>query len=441
MTASTERWVDTAADVNANARRRERELRLAVIGMSTSATCGVRDHATLLATGLQGEHVHSSMHWLSRRAGTFAQARAEVGAWAQELTAELRSERPDALLLHYSVFAHAYRGLPLFVAPMVKALRESRIPLIGLLHEYAFRRRGRSGLNGAAWSLSQRAALLGVMRASTAVIATMPQRADWLATRVWLPRRPLAVAPVFSTLPAPAVASSPAAAAAPADAAASPAAVASSPVAGLPADEGRAPRVGLFGYSCRPELVALVLDAVALARAHGLPFELTLLGAPGADSEVGELWRSEAAARALEQALRFSGTVAAQELSDMLAACELLLFVDRPGPTSRKTTLAGSLASGTAVLALDGPESWGELIEADAVALAAPRPDALAAAIERLLGAREERAALAARGRAFAAARMSVARSAAVVAAQLDYILDGARAGALVDSHASRAAP
>jgi glycosyltransferase involved in cell wall biosynthesis len=416
MTASTERRVETDAAVNANTRCRERELRLAVIGMSTSATCGVRDYATLLAAGLQSEHVYSSMHWLSRRAGTFAQARAEVGAWAQELTDELRSERPDALLLHYSVFAHAYRGLPLFVAPMVRALRASQIPLIGLLHEYAFRQRGRSGLNGAAWSLSQRAALLGVMRASKAVIATMPERADWLATRVWLPRRQLALAPVFSTLPAPAAALA-------------------------PVGDGAAPRVGLFGYSCRPELVALVLDGVALARARGLPLELTLLGAPGADSEIGELWRSDAAARAIGPVLRFSGTVAAQELSNMLAACELLLFVDRPGPTSRKTTLAGSLASGTAVLALDGPESWGELIEADAVALAAPRPDALAAAIERLLGAREECIALGARGRAFAAARMSVARSAAVVAAQLDYILDGVRAGAVVDSHAARAAP
>jgi glycosyltransferase involved in cell wall biosynthesis len=421
MTASTERRVGT------DPQRRERKLRLAVIGMSTGVTCGVRDHATLLAAGLQCEHVHSSLHWLARHEGTFAQARAEVSAWAGQLTDDLRREQPDALLLHYSVFAHAYRGLPLFVAPMLGALRAPGVPLISLLHEYAFRQRGRSGLYGAAWSLSQRVALLGVMRASTAVIATMPERADWLATREWLPRRPVAFAPVFSTLPAPAVASSLAAAL--------------PPPACAPVGDRAVLRVGLFGFSCRPELVALVLDALALARTRGLPLELMLLGAPGADSEVGELWRAGARARAIEEALCFSGTVAAQELSDMLAACELLLFVDRPGPTSRKTTLAGALASGTAVLALGGPENWVELIEADAAELAAPRPDALAAAVERLLGVPEERAALGARGRAFAEAHMSVARSAAVVAAQLDYILDGVRAGAVEASHAARAAP
>jgi glycosyltransferase involved in cell wall biosynthesis len=437
MTASTER--QAASDAQPNAVTARRELRLAVIGMSTGVTCGVRDHATLLAAGLQRERVLSSMHWLGRQEGTFGQARAEVSAWANQLTDDLRREPPDALLLHYSVFAHSYRGLPLFVAPMIGALRRSRIPLISLLHEYAFRQRGRSGVNGAAWSLSQRAALFGVMRASTAVIATMPERADWLATRAWLARRPTAFAPVFSTLPAPAAASSPAAASPPA--VTSPPAGASAAAAGVATVERAAPSVGLFGYSLRPELVALVLDAIALARTRGTPIELMLLGAPGADSDLGELWRSGARARQIEHAIRFSGTVAAQELSDMLAACELLLFVDRPGPTSRKTTLAGSLASGSAVLALDGPESWGELIEAHAVELAQPRADALAAAIERWLGAREEREALGARGRAFAAERMGVARSAAIVAAQLDYIRDGVGAGMVADSHAARAAP
>ncbi len=440
MTASTERRQDEEPQLNANTKQRDRELRLAVIGMSTGVTCGVRDHATLLAAGLEGERVHSSMHWLGRREGTFAQSRGEVSAWAGQLTEDLRREQPDALLLHYSVFAHAHRGLPLFVAPMIGALRESRVPLISLLHEYTFRQRGRSGLNGAAWSLSQRAALYNVMRASAAVIATMPERADWLAARAWLPRRRIALAPVFSTLPAPAaaVSTTPSPAAPPVV----PASQAVSSPAALVLGGGRvAPRVGLFGYSCRPELVALVLDAVALVRAQGLPLELVLLGAPGADSEVGGLWRARAAERQLEQALRFSGTLAAQDLSDTLTACELLLFVDRPGPTSRKTTLAGSLASGSAVIALDGPESWGELLEAGAVALTAPRADALAASIERLLGAPEQRAALGARGRAFAATLMGVARSAAVVSAQLDYVLERAAAGAGADSHASRAAP
>ncbi|MGO9761779.1 MAG: glycosyltransferase [Solirubrobacteraceae bacterium] len=414
MTASTERSANPGVHGEQGARRRERTARMAVVGMSTSDTCGVRDHATMLSDGLERENVQCSMHWLDRSQPTYAGARAEISSWAQKLAGDLRNDPPDALLLHYSVFAHSHRGLPVFVAPMVSALRESRIPLISFLHEFAFRQRGRFGLNGAVWSLSQRAALFEVMRASTAAVATVQERADWLASRVWLPRRPLAVAPVFSTLP---------------------------PPTGEPRGEREGPLVGLFGYSCRPALASLVLDAVALLRERGLSLRLLLLGAPGAQSEVGEMWRSGARSRGIAQALCFSGTMSAQELSDMLAGCDLLLFVDRPGPTSRKTTLAGSLASGTAVVAIDGPAAWPQLVQARAAELTQPRPDALATAIETLLCEEGAREALAARGRAFAEQSMGVALSAEIVAGLLDYILDAASPVGRPDSHAARATP
>ena len=38
----------------------------AVVGVSQAATCGVRDHAMLLAEALTEEGVSCSMHWLGR---------------------------------------------------------------------------------------------------------------------------------------------------------------------------------------------------------------------------------------------------------------------------------------------------------------------------------------------------------------------------------------
>jgi glycosyltransferase involved in cell wall biosynthesis len=404
MTASTERASEVGVAANGEAPRGGQALRMAVIGMSTSHICGVRDHASLLAEALEGENVRCSLHWLYRERSSFAEARAEVSSWSRELEDELRDEQPDALLLHYSVFAHSHRGLPVFVAPMVAALRRSGIPLISFMHEFAFRQRGRTGLSGAAWSLSQRVALFGVMRASAAAVVTVQERVDWLASRVWLPRRPLAFAPVFSTLP---------------------------PPAGASRGDRAAPLVGLFGYSsCRADTVALVLDAVALLGERGVGVRLVLPGAPGPSSGAGEMWTRAARSRAVAQALCFSGTVPVQQLSNTLAECDLLLSADRPGPTSRKTTLAGSLASGTAVVAIDGHGTWRQLIEAGAAELVQPRPDALAAAIERLLREKDLREAIGARGRAFAEQSMGVALSAAVVAGLLrDILREGTATG------------
>jgi glycosyltransferase involved in cell wall biosynthesis len=383
---------------------------MAVIGMSTSHICGVRDHATLLAEALEGENVRCSLHWLYRDRSAFAGARAEISSWARELEDELRREQPDALLLHYSVFSHSHRGFPVFVPRIVSALRRSGIPLISFMHEFAFRQRGRTGLSGAAWSLSQRAALFGLMRVSAAAVVTVQERVDWLASRVWLPHRLLAFAPVFSTLP---------------------------PPAGTPRGHREAPLVGLFGYSsCRADTVSLVLDAVALLGQRGVSVRLVLPGAPGPSSDAGEMWTTAARSRAVAQALCFTGTVPAQELSNTLAECDLLLSADRPGPTSRKTTLAGSLVSGTAVVAIDGHGTWRQLVEAGAAELVQPRPDALAAAIERLLREKGLREAIGARGRAFAEQSMGVALSAAVVAGLLQDVLSEADR---LESHSARA--
>ncbi len=374
---------------------RERPLRIAVVGVSTSPTCGVRDHAVLLAEALGRQGVSCSLHWLWRSEVSLRAARSEVLAWTRRLSAELDGNPPDAVLLHYSVFAYSDRGLPLFVRPVLSALHRSRIPLVTLLHEFAYPW-GRRGWRGKAWALTQRALLIDVVRASTAVVVTTDFRAEWIASRHWLPKRPVVVAPVFSTLPAPSAGRAP---------------------------ERRSPVVGLFGYSAEGAAVAITLDAVRLLEDRGAPVQLILLGAPGRSSSAGEAWLEAARSRRLTDALSFSGVLAAQELSDALAACEVLLFAETAGPTSRKTTLAASLASARPVVAIDGPHAWSELVHSGAARVVAPTPHAMAHAIAALLADEDLRAALGRRGRAFAEREMGVARSAGVVSALLGDIL------------------
>jgi glycosyltransferase involved in cell wall biosynthesis len=178
--------------------------------------------------------------------------------------------------------------------------------------------------------------------------------------------------------------------------------------------------LGLFGYSYQGAAVTLVLDTLVLLAERGLPTRLALLGAPGRASPVARTWSEEARARGIEDALEFSDTLPAQALSDALAACDLLLFVDAAGPSSRKGTLAASLASGAPVLAIDGPRRWRELIDAEALAVVQPAAGALADGVHELLADDAARAALGARGRAFADQSMGVPRTAEAVLGLLE---------------------
>jgi glycosyltransferase involved in cell wall biosynthesis len=369
-------------------------LRVAVVGVSTEQPCGVRDHAARLSRALEAEGVACSTHWLAREQQRLEPARSELGRFTRALQAELTEERPDAVLLHYSVFTYSYRGVPLFARPVLAAAGSAGTPVVAMLHEFVYPW-GRSGARGALWAVAQRAALVGVVRASRSLVVTADFRAGWLASRRWLPSREVAVAPVFSNLPA---------AAARADGA---------PSASEPGT------IGLFGFAAEGTAAPLVLDAVRLLQDQGTRANLQLLGAPGRRSRAGDEWHAAAEARGVLGALSFSGTLAAQELADRLAACELLLFADPPGPTARKTTLAASLASGRPVVALDGPRTWPALVQAEATRLVSPEPSALAQALRRLLGDERGRAELGERGRAFAQRHMSVQQSARVSAAAL----------------------
>ena len=351
--------------------------RVASFGMSLGQTSGMRDHARLLSEALPAEGVPCSLHWLGREQTALAGARREVAAWARELEGALREERPSALVMHYASFAYAHRGIPLFLGPALRAARRSGLPLIALMHELAYPLRG--GVRGYVWAGTQRAALLALMLPASAAVVTTEQRVQWLRSRRWLPARPVAFAPVYSNLPPPS-----------------------------PQVEVDALRVGLFGYAYEGANGGLVLDAIARLRQE-IALRLELLGAPGPDTPTAEAWLAEARRRGVEGAVEFSGRLPGQALSDELARCAVLLCAASPGPTSRKGTLAGSLASGRPVVAIDGHLTWQELRKQDAARVVAADAGALSAELGRLLADPAERDALGARGRAFHDHRMAAA--------------------------------
>jgi hypothetical protein len=366
-------------------------MRVAVVGVSVGATSGVRDHAALLADALDAQGITCSMHWLMRDRDTLRGAGAQVRSWTRGLDGELERSGADAILLHYSVFSYSYRGLPLFVAPVMSALGRSRLPIVAFMHELAFPLH-KAGLRGDVWAITQRAALIDVVRRCSAIVLTADFRMQWFDSRGWLPSRPLALAPVFSTLPA------------------------SVPVE--PATRV-GELIGLFGYRYDDGATARVLDALGLLRSRGAEVRLRLLGGPGAASASGRAWLAGAEHRGLAHAVSFSGTLPAQQLADELARCDVLLFADTPGPSSRKTTLAGSLASGRPLVATDGHRGWSQLTHARAARVVPRSADALAAAVAELLADESEREALGARGRAFAEQEMGVARTVEAVSALL----------------------
>ncbi len=357
-------------------------LRAAVIGISTTELCGVRDHATLLAEELERRGVSGSWHWLQRRSDGAGAGRREVAAWAAELPAELVRERAQVAVVHYSVFAYAHRGLPLYVHPVMAALRRSGVPVVLVIHEAVYPWTI-GGLRGKVWASTQRLALVEAMRTAQGVIATAEFRVRWLSSRRWLPSRPAIVAPVFSNLP--------------------------EPTAGLAHEAGT---IGLFGYAYEGADLAPVIGALELLHRRGLQVRLCLLGAPGADSPAGKEWRRAAEQAGVQELLSFSGPLAAQALSDRLAACELLLSIAGAGPTSRKGTLAASLASGTPVIALDGPLRWQQIVDAGGVRLVGREASALADALTELLGDQAAAGELGRRGKAFAAGPMGVGQTA-----------------------------
>ena len=319
----------------------------------------------------------------------------EVHAWARRLARDLQAERPDAVLLHYSVFDYAHRGVPLYVGAPMSALRETGVPVVAVLHELAYPW-GRAGWRGAMWALTQRAALIDVLRSVSTVVVTADFQERWLESRRWAPRRLIAMAPVFSNLPAPQTQAD--------------------------RDPGNTAALGIFGYSYEGVATSLVLDAMRRLADEGVALQLRLLGSPGRSSPSGERWLAEARQRGLAAALWFSGALPAQELSNALAGCTVLVCPDRAGPSSRKGSLAASLLAGRPVVAIDGPRTWSRMSEQGALLLVEPEECALAKAVSELLHDAREADELGARGRTFHEQEMSVEVTAAAVGGLLERI-------------------
>lgn len=382
-------------------------MRIAVVGVSDTAVCGVRDHASVLGGALvrQGHEVHDL--WIDRSPQTPPPAPVwRLGGW---LGAGLDRVRPDVVVWHYSVFAHSYRGLPTVAVLVADALRRTAAPVVAVLHEYAFPW-NRNGLRGKAWAASQRAALPLVVGAANALVITVDDRATWLASRRWIPRRPVTVLPVFSNFPVcsdlPVIYDRPGEA--------------------LTGRAAPAVKIGVLSYGTadRPDLVTAAVGRLRQAR-PSIAFELVLLGGPGPDAPQSARWLAPASFGPAAAPL-FTGVIAPEELAVAIGGCQILVFVDGAGPSSRKTTLAAGLASGRPVVALDGPESWSALVQAGGVELVQPHPGRIAEALVGLVDDGARRARLGAKGHRFYKEHQDVELIAGSVEALLDQVV-GAR--------------
>ncbi|MGH9169503.1 MAG: hypothetical protein ACRD0Z_01285 [Acidimicrobiales bacterium] len=340
-------------------------MRLLNLGASEGTLCGARDYATLLAGELSRLGHDIETQWLQRPLPPgSARNRLKVAL------APAREGRFDAVLWHYSVFTYSHRGVPSMVWPYAMALRAIPVPVVTVLHELVYPW-GHKGLTGTLWASSQRMALPAVVGVSAGLVVTVEERASWLQSRPYLPRRPVVTSPVFSNLPEVTVSRR------------------------LNGDI----RIGMFGYpGSSAKLVAAALSRIL---GGGQPAELLLLGSPGPGSPAAAEWESAGACSGTTGALRFSGVLPPEQLASEMAGCDMLLFHDGDGPVSRKGTLAAALASGRPLVAVDGPHTWPALVAERAVRLVPPDAELLAAALIDLAGDARSREALGARGRSF----------------------------------------
>lgn len=300
--------------------------------------------------------------------------------------------RDSVVLWHYSSFSYTLRGVPHPGVLLGCVLRSRRIAVVTLLHEpaYAF---GRRRWKGSVQALTQQLALPIVFAGSDSVIVTTASRERAVRNLPRPFRRPAYFVPVFSTL---------------GDARGyEPERVAT-----------RAPIVGVLSWTSDGVQPQILVQALSMLSRPDAP-RLVLLGAGEPTSDEGKLWLKQANTARLRNQVEFTGVIGAEQLSSCIHSCDVIVFVNGEGPSSRKTTLAAALAHGRPIIVLDGPERWDELVSARAVEVVAHEPKALSSVIDRLLSDPRERRALAMRARAFYERNMTLAD----VATQLEVIL------------------
>jgi glycosyltransferase involved in cell wall biosynthesis len=370
--------------------------RILMVGASSTRICGVRDHARNLERALEELGQGVATLWWERNPGQgVTTALSEARAWASEIVRSVREWDPDCILWHYSVFTYGHRGVPLLVPLLARRLGAADMPLVAVLHEFAYSF-GRRRWRGTVLALTQRAALFVLLRRCRALVVTTEERARWVLGHPWLPRRPIAFVPVCSNVP---------------------------PRAGpRHRREGAALSVGVFGFGAEGFLADPVVSAVSRLRAGGLDISLVLLGSPGSESPQGRAWQAAARGAGCADALTFTGILDEEELANALSGLDVVVLPDEGGPTSRKTTLAAALAYGKPVVALDSPYRWEPLLLEQAVVLAPSTGEGLAQELEPLLEDRERRDQQGERAAAFYRRRMAPEVIAASILAFLDSV-------------------
>lgn len=351
------------------------------IGVSSSANCGVRDYSRQLGDELRSRGTMVFDVWAedgpTRRDPSLA-------GWMSMVQRAALASRADVLLLHYSVYSYAWKGVPVPVVQLALRLHRMAVPVVTVLHEYAYPWR-RRGLRGFVHAVTQRAVLPAVVGISSAIVVTTRDRNEWLDRRPWLPGRATTVIPVFSTIPAVRAAVS----------------------------SGGSLDIAVFGYAAAGIYVDETVEGVARAAQAIAGLRILLVGAPGHVGPGAERW--VAAGRRTGCAMEFTGVLPPQELGAVLGGAFAAVFTDRAGPTSRKTTLAALLAQGCPILAYEGEQSWPQLVEAGAVKMVPPHPVALANEIVTLKHDSTAREALAKRAQNFYNAHMDVGRAGAAM--------------------------
>jgi glycosyltransferase involved in cell wall biosynthesis len=325
-------------------------VKLALVGVSTQPVCGIRDYATTLKPHLEAAGAEVRMVWHDAVPGEPGEA--SIASLKRQLS---QSERSEVILWNYSPFTYGHRGVPTRVPSLLALLRRSGQPLVPVLHELAHNV-GDRGTRGLVHGVTQRAALVPILRASKGVVVTTAGRADWLATRRWLPQRPRAFVPVPSNIPVVNGNSHP-----------------TSRTGNLVS------RIGVFGFRADGVLVDLVAQAVPRSSSNA---RLVLVGAPGPDTAQADLWRAAAAANGCD--LEFTGVLDPSSLSAALADLDLAVFPNSGGPTSRNTTLAALLEHGRPIVAVDGPHRWDALAQERALVLVDQDVSDLASALRQL---------------------------------------------------------
>jgi hypothetical protein len=350
------------------------------LGVWSSESCGVRNFADELRRQMTRQGVDSSGEWTRIEAHRFAGI-SSMARWLLRWRRRVQQERPDVIVWHYSVFSYAYRGIPILSPLVALTLCFARPPVVLVLHEFAYPW-GRRGWRGTLLAIAQRVALVAVIASASAAIVTTEPRQTWLQDRRWLAKRPMMVAPVFAALPVVEAKEQP------------------------PDDRCSRATIGIFGYGAESadETTATIAINEVVARHPDLT--LLLLGGPGPDSFAAKRWRSALERHDCAANLRFSGVLPQSDLSREISRTPLFLSPHRTGPTSRKTTLAALLEHGRAIVAMDGPERWMDLVDDQAVCLAPLDPRVIARDLCVLIDDPVRREGLAKRARAFSLRRL-----------------------------------